>query len=93
MISLIRTHSQIPICRTEQDLSWSCFFHTANRFLKHLRDEHGPEKGNMGLNFFDVKSIETYGFPKNEYIYWWIYLFGKDTRKEHISKVFDNQYC
>ena len=76
---------RIPICRTEQDLSWSCFFHTANRFLKHLRDEHGPEKGNMGLNFFDVKSIETYGFPENEYIYWLIYLFAKITGKRNLT--------
>ena len=44
----------------------------------------------MGLNFFDVKSIEIYGFPKNEYIYWWIYLLGKYAKKMGFIK--DNVY-
>ena len=41
-------------------------------------------------NVYDVKSIETYGFPENEYIYWWIYLLGKKVKRKRFFE--DNIY-
>ena len=41
-------------------------------------------------NVYDVKSIEKYEFPENEYIYWWIYLLGKKVKRKRFFE--DNIY-
>ena len=56
---------------------WPCFFNAEIWVLKYLRHEHGSEKENVNLKFFDVqgnfceiRAVENKFFLEGEPIYW-----------------------